>query len=191
MGEEKFWQIIEEIKKQETKKVVSVGHGPLQKWLISERLKLLGIEAIVAFQKILSQKIRDLYLPKIGEIFLLASYELDRGALRGSRYISTDGFLDFRAWILSLGRLAYEPFRDFSREEEIIDFNLNPDIAYRAELIFLTSALCEELNEEVDLNFHYDLDEINLFPEMIWSGLDEKYPKLYEIYQNRRLNSTK
>ena len=60
--------------------------------------------------------------------------------------VSVDGFMDFRAWIISLGRTNYEAFLNFKQEEELLDYNLELNFAYRADLPFLADDLLEKLN---------------------------------------------
>ena len=113
----------------------------------------------------------------------MTAYNLSDENKDGLDYISTDGFLDFRAWIVSLGKVNYDTFLNFKSEAELLQFDLDVESAYREDLVHLASTIAEELGENIDLDFHTDNDVDELYLKMNWDGLNEKHPKLFKLYQ--------
>lgn len=182
MTENEFWNIIG----YTPDKNLSISqNNQHQTERIAAALASENPENIVEFHNILCKKIRDLYIPKIGEIFLLTAYNLKDEINQKFRYISTDGFADFRAWIVGLGKKDFEIFLNFRSETALLDFNLDVNHTNREDLLYLAESLIEEIDMEVDLDYHLDNDHISLLAEMEWEGLDEKYPQLFSTYQGR------
>ena len=185
MDEAEFWRLIEKVFYIPIEDFSNFEYDELQDQIIKEYLAKGGEKAIIDFQNILGEKIRALYLPKIGELFLLTVYDLEDEMTKNFKYISTDGFLDFRAWIVSLGERHYNIFRNFESESELFDYDLNPNYATRELLVFLGQQIARNLEIEIDLEFYFDNDYQELYAKMQWENLNEKYPKLCSLYQKR------
>ena len=189
MTETQFWELIGKVFRLPDDKIQSIGYDRIQVFVITKYLKENGADSIIKFQEILNEKIRDLFLPKIGELFLFTSYDLSNKENTKFKYISVDGFIDFRAWIVGLGKKSYETFLNFESEEELFQFDLDVNRAFREDLVFLTSKIAdEELGIEIDLEHYFDKDADELYSKMNWENLDMKYPQLFKTYQGKLKN---
>ena len=108
MDESEFWSIVE------SSKAFSDGGFENYTESLAEQLSALSPEKIVAFQQILDD-LRD------------RAYSWD---LWGAAYImgegcSDDGFIDFRSWLVSMGRETYT--RALSDPESLTDVVVGPD----------------------------------------------------------------
>lgn len=185
MTENRFWILIGMVFRMSAKNIQKFGYEYLQNRVIEEYLKTKEKKEFIKFQEILCEKIKKLYLPKIGELFLMTGYDLSEKRTKKWRYISTDGFVDFRAWIVSLGKEDYEIFLNFQCETDLFNFDMDANRAEREDLIFLTGEIA---GEEIDLAYPQDKSGEELYQNMNWDNLDEKYPKLFKLYQDRFTN---
>ncbi len=195
MDESKFWATIELI--YHIPETIRRGYDfdVLQKHLIKKHLKQHSIKDILCFQEIFAEKVYELFLPKIADLVLLTAYPFkDRDP--EFKDISNDGFLDFRFWIVSLGKYHFDIFLDFKEEEEVLPFNLHPENAYSPSLGFIVDEIYEELNPENDkkaldycdeygISYGFDGDYKKLYAQMNWNTLEDVYPKLFKKYQSR------
>ncbi len=148
-----------------------------------------GVDGLISFQANLSRKIYKLFQPKIAEIFRVTGYKENK-VVSDFKYISNDGFIDFRAWIVSLGKEGYEQFLNFQSEEELLKFDLDADRAYRDEIPFFAYWFCQRVfqgngNCDEVFKFGFDGDYEALYAKMDWEWdvLEKKYPLLYQKYQ--------
>lgn len=189
MTEDKFWELIGMVFQMPIEKIQEFGYDQIQNKIITNYLKARGKDSTKEFHEILCEKIRELYLPKIGELFLMTSYDLSEHINKEFKYISVEGFVDFRAWIVSLGKENYEIFLNFQSENELFKFDMDVNVANREDLVYLAITVAEdELGEKMDLKYHLDKDGEQLYLKMNWDNLNEKYPKLFKYYQNRFKN---
>ncbi len=189
MTEDKFWELIGKVSQMPIEQIQVLGHDELQNEIIKNYFKEKGKDALKQFHDILCQKIRALYLPKIGELFLMTVYDVSKIIDKDFRYISTDGFIDFRAWIISLGKEHYETFLNFKSEKELYKFDMDVNTAYREDLVYLAGTFAEEeFGEEISLDYYLDNDAEKLYSKMNWDNLNEKYPNLFQLYQDRFKN---
>lgn len=189
MTENKFWELIEKVFHMPIEKIQEVGYDQIQNEIIKKYFRNNGKDSIKQFHEILCEKIRELYLPKIGELFLMTGYDLSEKINKDFKYISTDGFVDFRAWIVSLGKEHYETFLNFQSENVLSKFDMDANGANREDLVYLAVSFAEEeLGEELDLDYHLDKDGEELYSKMNWDSLNEKHPKLFKFYQERFKN---
>jgi len=166
MNESKFWDYFKMILHSPIEQIEQQGYFQLQNKLIAERLTIEGVEVIHEFHKALCEKISQLYMPKIGQLFLLTAYDLSKEVNRRLKPISTDGFIDFRAWIVSLGRKYYYAFLNFDSEENIPQVDMDANRAENEELVYLPLKIIRELGEEVKLDFHLDKDVKEMYSKM-------------------------
>lgn len=134
-----FWEILD----LANELFIYEGSGRLElyKKTIEENRELLSEENLCDFQAAFNQKLSDLFLPKVVEVFYLTSYSLKSNW----GYISNDGFLDFRAWIISLGQKNFMKFILFEHEDEILEFDFNPNYAYREDLVYFGKVIYTRL----------------------------------------------
>ncbi|MEL6720336.1 MAG: DUF4240 domain-containing protein [Bacteroidota bacterium] len=196
MNEILFWKYIEKIYYKHDIQGAKRSYYDvelIQKKILEECLINHTVEEIAKFQSILCNKIRSLYLPKIGDIFNLTAYSFEKRH-QFIRYISTDGFVDFRTWIVFLGQENYNIFLHFQKEEELLPYNLDSDWAYTSGLEYVTQEIYKSKNpsdpknmlsycEEYGFDLWLDDDSDSLFKNMNWDTLDQLYPKLFRKYQ--------
>lgn len=182
MTEEQFWKLIGSMPDIEEKYIGLYQY--FQRQRIEAYLLEHGKPAILAFQKLLLTKIKTLCLPKIGELYYLTAYDVKDATNRRLQYISVDGFIDFRAWILSLGKQAYETFLHFESEEELLGFNMSEEYANREDLVYIAEQVSLSLKEVIVFDFHIEqANENDVCDAMDWNHLDKKYPVLFKKYQ--------
>lgn len=146
MTEAQFWQIIEarpqHLILSDVKQLPELGPVKRVKY-IKKILLTFSPDQLVAFQNIFSSKIRALYLRRVAQIFLrqMPEYRVDT---EKATFLSTDGFIDFRAWIITLGKEKYEGILHDSLNYTLIPDILDPDFAYEPALPFLAENILEE-----------------------------------------------
>lgn len=188
MNENLFWEYI-----NLTNEVVREGLSireieERQIWLIEEKLFLHSFEDVLKFHRIFSEKIYELFLPTLAEVFMVSHSNYD-SLKKGDVYISNDGFRDFRSWIVGLGREEFENFKAYQKEEDFLKYDLNPNKAYREDLEYIIVDLYEAFKEtEEDLtqlekiyeqkyDFFYDGDyQLDLEEKIDWANINQKYP---------------
>ena len=127
MDEAKFWELIDfPLRRYKDVEVDSLTYRNIQMNHLHFFAKNTTQTELIDFQEIMSEKIYQLFIPKIGEIALISCYDLN-ASLQISE-LSTDGFIDFRAWIISLGQLNFKKFFNFQSEDEILEFDFNPNL---------------------------------------------------------------
>lgn len=190
MDEELFWKYIEQVY---SFSVEEYDLPALQNTLLQISLEKHTLDELLTFESIFREKIYQLFLSKIAEVFLITSYDLNDKM--DFKYISNDGFIDFRVWIVAQGKTTFEKFLNFTDESEILEYDLNDETAYRADLFNLTSEVYSNVffddkeNFEDHYNKKYDIqyDAIyeKLYKEMSWEKeeLKRKYPIQFEKYQ--------
>ena len=148
-------------------------------------LDVLKIEHNLVFFKVFCEKLKTLILSKIAEVFLVT---LNRKP-EDTAYISNDGFLDFRAWIVQQGRETYQLFLDFKSEKELLHLNLDPNIAWSEDLLYVVNISLHKKDStsygELDfiITGLHDLKEHSLLYETVeFKKLEQKYPLLYSKY---------
>lgn len=96
---------------------------------LTERLSKWGKERLVSFEKTFQEKLIKLYTAEIAELYIVLNneFKLKNGLYCLDSYISDDGFLYFRCWILLKGK---EFFNDISKDiNEFISGKYSFDIA--------------------------------------------------------------
>ena len=73
MTEDRFWELIGKVFQMTNEEVQKVGYDKIQNEIIINYLKKNGKDSVKQFHEILCEKIRELYLSKIGELFLMTS----------------------------------------------------------------------------------------------------------------------
>lgn len=165
------------------------GSGRLELYekTIEANRELLSVENLGNFQMAFNQKLHDLFLPKIVEVFYLTAY----GLKKDWGYISNDGFLDFRAWIISLGQKKFMKFILFEHENEILEFDFNPNYAFREDLVYFGKDTYSRLHggkgNLVEMKAVAGWEGWEALPKMDFDEqrLLTKYSKLISKYQKR------
>ena len=157
--------------------------------IIENQLNTLSIEENMIFDKQLRDKLKILIKPKIAEIYL-ASYNHKPNEFE---YISNDGFLDFRAWIIHQGKNVYTLFLNFKSEEELVHLDLHPEVAYSEMLLYVVlNTLDKKTNgkayEKLDYIPQTGADEVEkhsqLYLDVDFKNLEKKHPIIFSKYSN-------
>lgn len=193
MTEHKFWEYIELVYTSETRHLNVRDQEDLQVLLIKDQLRKDGLKGALDFYRILFEKLRALFRPNLAELFMVTwnSYE---SLQKENVYISNDGFRDFRSWIIGLGRKDYMRFKNFEQEESILEYDLNPNVAYREDLEYIINELYKEhwsepydkKNENLyKTKYLYGCDgdhKEDLINRIDWQNLDKKYKQTFKKY---------
>ena len=147
---------------------------------IKSTIKDFDLNKLLSFQDVLASQIRELFIPQIGEIFYLIQNLKNLDEYETAKYISTDGFLDFRAWIISCGKTTFIDFLTFKHESKILKYQLSSQ-CYNPDLPFLVENIIDSKFEEKDktnINYHFDNDYDQLYSKIQWDQLYDKYDLL-------------
>ncbi len=179
MTENDFWSLIGEAPSDPYTNEVLFSFDSYEKQyarIKAHLLKCTGAE-IISFHNILCAKIKSLFLPKIAEVFLVSTPELLPSS-RDELYISNDGFIDFRAWIVSLGQKHYDLFLHFQTEREVLCYDLDPNITWREDLVYIALSVCQDLGIDIELDYYVDKSSEDLYAGIELEQLSQKYPLL-------------
>lgn len=169
MNKEQFWSII-----HNSRSVLSATErdGNLENQVEAIRNSLMKLDKneIIDFEKIFHEFSQNLYTWKLWG----AAYVMAGGC-------SDDSFSDFRRWIISLGKDAYElalvspdDLGPLSKEPTVEDF-------FFEELAYVASEVYEELfDQELDIEFKYLSEPKG--QEWDEEEVDDLFPKLAKIY---------
>ncbi len=163
---------------------------------LTQRLSKWKKKALIAFEKTFQEKLMKLYKAEIAELYIILNneFKLKNGVYNFDNYISTDGFIYFRCWLLLKGR---EFFEDISKDiNEFISGKYSFNIAdcWAEELLYVSDEAYSINNENEDDSeirdavfeqfpeLNYDSGELTMDRE-IKSGkeLFDSYPKLVKM----------
>ena len=190
MQESIFWEYIDLINQVDTEGLNTREKEYYQVHLIKRKLINQDFSKILAFHRIFSDKIYELFLPTLAEVFM-ASWNVYESLQEENLYISNDGFRDFRSWIVGLGKKEFENFKQYSTEKEFLNYDLDPNKAYREDLEYIIVELYEAIskrekeNSQIEIiykkkyEYGYDGDyDKDLINKIDWANIDKKYPTI-------------
>ncbi|QCE42301.1 DUF4240 domain-containing protein [Psychroserpens sp. NJDZ02] len=119
---------------------------------LTEHLSKWGKERLVSFEKIFQEKLVKLYTAEIAELYIILNneFEFKDGVYTLDSYLSVDGFLYFRCWILLKGKTFFE---DITKDiNEFISGKYSFDIAdcWAEELMYVSDEAYSENHENKD-----------------------------------------
>jgi predicted DNA-binding WGR domain protein len=165
-------------------------------------LSKFGKEKLVVFEKILQEKLNELYSASIAElsIILECSFEKNNDEIIFDSYLSTGGFIYFRCWLLLKGKDFFDDIT-FDLNSFISErYSFNIEDTWAEGLLYVTDEAYSYFHENNDTSmirdavskFHpeiidYDSDR-NTFDRAIKEGeeLHKSYPKIVETICNLR-----
>ena len=190
MQETTFWEYLDLINQADTEGLDAREKEDYQVALIKQALIPLDFEEILDFHRILNDKLYELFLPTLAEVFMV-SHRKYEDLKKGDVYISNDGFRDFRAWIIGLGREAFEKFKAYGKEEDFLGYDLNPNHAYRDDLEYIITDLYDffkkrkrnqsQLSAIYEKKYDFGCDgdyDLDLNDKIDWANIDKKYPTI-------------
>jgi predicted DNA-binding WGR domain protein len=194
-GELFFWNSIEKSNKH---RYSDLGEYDIEEHLenLTELLSKSGKQKLIQFEKCLQQNLQKLYTAEIAELYIILTndFKTENGQIVFDDYISEDGFIYFRCWLLLQGK---EFFDDITKDINSLisgkyGFNIADTwaegllyVADKAYLInheseeeFVISDAVAEMYPEV---IHYDSREREMNREPARSAkLQKLYPDLVE-----------
>ena len=190
MQESIFWEYIDLINQVDKEGLNTREKEYYQVHLIKRKLINQDFSKTLAFHRIFSDKIYELFLPTLAEVFM-ASWNVYESLQEENLYISNDGFRDFRSWIVGLGKKEFENFKQYSTEKEFLNYDLDPNKAYREDLEYIIVELYEAIskrekeNSQIEIiykkkyEYGYDGDyDKDLINKIDWANIDKKYPTI-------------
>jgi hypothetical protein len=177
MNVDEFWKLIEKTK------IESNGDTDLQAQLLEDELVIMPLEEILDYHLLY----RQLHKRADRGSLLDAAYTIGEGC-------SSDGFIDFRAWLIAQGKQVYEDA--INDPDTLADYvSLNDRYETRAEFIEYVALKAydrktgepPESYPEIVLKFEKDdgyygcsyLDSENPSTEPFDDCIKSRYPKLY------------
>ncbi|MDX2301440.1 MAG: DUF4240 domain-containing protein [Microscillaceae bacterium] len=146
---------------------------------------------LIGFEIHIRRKLADLYKSEIVELYVIMENDFsieDNGQVSFDDYVSSDGFLYFRCWLILQGRdLFYDVLQD---PETILKYTININEIWGESLLYATDeAYTREHNNEQESEIkdevfksHPEIDydcgdfELDRDPEIDY--LQDKYPDL-------------
>ena len=145
---------------------------------------------LVGFETHLRRKLTDLYKTEIIELYVIMEndFSIANGEVVFDDYISSDGFLYFRCWLILQGRdLFYDVLKD---PEAILQYSININEIWGESLLYVTDEAYareheneqeSEIKDEVfrsNPEIDYDCGDFELDQEPEINYLQDKYPDL-------------
>ena len=170
-----FWEAIEKSYKYNKKKWENYDiEEHLEK--LTNYLSKYGKERLVAFEKTLQEKLMELYTAQIAELYIILNCDFEKKddiySFEEEPYISADGFIYFRCWLLLKGK---EFFEDITK-----DINAFISGKYHFDIGDTWAEECEIRDIVYEKYPHINYDNIVEMKGEIAGGkkLFEKYPAL-------------
>ncbi len=158
--------------------------------ILTEKLSKWSKERLISFEKTFQEKLKQLYTVEIAELYIILNNEFEKkdGIYYLDSYISEDGFIYFRCWLLLKGRAFFEDIiKDIN---EFISGKYSFDIAdcWAEELMYVSDNAYSENHENEDESEIRDA-VFEQFPEINYDSGEfsmDRDPKsgkeLYDLY---------
>jgi hypothetical protein len=169
MTQDQFWSLMA------SSKAASRGSFERQAKVLEQELSRLSPEEIVAFQRIFDEHFDRAYTWDLWG----AAYILGGGC-------SDDGFMDFRSWLISMGRETYE--RALKDPESLADIPLGPAVeedVFFEGLAYVASQVYEKKTGEEempDYERHSAEDPAGEEWDQDGDDLERRFPRLWAKY---------
>ncbi|AZA90151.1 WGR domain [Chryseobacterium nakagawai] len=138
-------------------------------------LSRFGKERLVLFEKTLQEKLSELYTAEIAELsnILENDFKTENGSYIFDGYLSDDGFIYFRCWLLLKGK---EFFEDIKKDIQVFvsgKYSFNIGDCWAEGLLYVSDeAYSENHDNEDESEIRDTVDE--LYPENHYDSMDRK-----------------
>ncbi|AZB10806.1 DUF4240 domain-containing protein [Chryseobacterium sp. G0162] len=138
-------------------------------------LSRFGKERLVLFEKTLQEKLSELYTAEIAELSIILEndFKTENGSYIFDGYLSDDGFIYFRCWLLLKGK---EFFEDIKKDIQVFvsgKYSFNIGDCWAEGLLYVSDeAYSENHDNEDESEIRDTVDE--LYPENHYDSMDRK-----------------
>lgn len=138
-------------------------------------LSRFGKERLVLFEKTLQEKLSELYTAEIAELsnILENDFKTENGSYIFDGYLSDDGFIYFRCWLLLKGKAFFE---DIKKDIQVFvsgKYSFNIGDCWAEGLLYVSDeAYSENHDNEDESEIRDTVDE--LYPENHYDSMDRK-----------------
>lgn len=138
-------------------------------------LSRFGKERLVLFEKTLQEKLSELYTAEIAELSIILEndFKTENGSYIFDSYLSDDGFIYFRCWLLLKGK---EFFEDIKKDIQVFvsgKYSFNIGDCWAEGLLYVSDeAYSENHDNEDESEIRDTVDE--LYPENHYDSMDRK-----------------
>jgi len=173
---------------------------------LTDHLSKFGKERMILFEKTLQEKLAELYTAEIAElsIILESNFTNENGVYTFDNYLSDDGFLYFRCWLLLKGKELFEDIK--SNIQSFVNGKYSFDIAdcWAEGLLYVADDAYAQNHDDEESIIKDTVYE--LYPENDYDGMERSmnrepkggadlqkmYPKLVkEIGELRSISTPK
>lgn len=164
---------------------------------LTEQLSKSGKQTLVLFEKCLQEKLHELYTAEIAELFIIlhSQFEEKNQEITFDAYISDDGFVYFRCWIILLGETFFNEMKDSIKHFTTTKTNFFIDDCWAEGLLYVADEAYAENHDNPDTDIirdtvsklypnvtHYD--SITITMDRAPKGgaaLQKMYPELVKV----------
>ncbi|WP_026038888.1 DUF4240 domain-containing protein [Myroides injenensis] len=182
-----FWNLIAE---SNSKTIECLGRYDVEKHTeeLTKLLSRLSKEDIIVFEKMVQEKLHELYKASVAELFVIISNEVfakDGEEVEFEDYVSDDEFIYFRCWIILQGREVFENVKKdimlFSKYVDILNIN-----DWWGENLLYVGDCAYELKEGIEDSSEIRDSISELYPEVIhYDSLEREIDR--EIFRSKML----
>ena len=162
---------------------------------LTEYLSKFGKDRLIMFEKTLQEKLSELYTAEIAElsIILECDYKNENGVYVFDDYLSDDGFIYFRCWLLLKGKEFFEDIKSDIQSFVSGKYSFNIGDCWAEGLLYVADDAYSENHKNED-NAEIGDAVYNLYPENHYDSMErcmnrepeggadlhKMYPKLVE-----------
>ncbi len=183
-----FWQAIDDTN---TKKGAHWSKYDIDEHLenLTQYLSQFDVDRLVIFERLLQKTLYDLEVEPIAELSIILQnpFQVSGGEYDFDGYISTDGFIYFRCWLILKGRAFIDEMMENIENFVNGKYSFNIGDVWAEGLLYVTDDACQ-VNEDPCIRdwvwqhhpeYHYDR---TLNPKFVHPAagktLGKRYPKL-------------
>ena len=185
-----FWDIIEEANQS-----ISTHWSD---YSIDEHLENLTIllskfnkDQIVLFQKCFVEKLNELYIGNTAELYIILtnSFQNIDGQITFDNYISTDGYIYFRCWLVLKGKAFFNDIKDDINSFISGKYSFDIGDTWAEGLLYVSDEAYSYYHEDID---EFEISDLTsqLFPEVIHYDDMDKNHMDREFYGGKDLGIT-